>query len=265
MRVGFCQFDVVHKNVDANIAKIKELIRNVDADLIVLPELCISGYFFQSKDELFLYSSERVQKRIIRELTTISKRNDVYIVAGIAEKEGDSVYNTAIVVGDKGLLGKHRKVNLSKNETIFSRGNKLAIITIGDVKIGIVICFESWFPESFRLLALQGAQIICCPVNFGGPWTLDVMKVRALENKVYTIMANRIGQELIKNEKADFRGESQIIDYGGNVLVSAGREECLKIVEIHPDDVLVKNNIICDDLLYEMSMYKRYVHYDLYK
>ena len=57
------------------------------------------------------------------------------------------------------------------NEKIFDRGSTFEVITLGKVKIGIVICFESWFPESYRLLALQGAQIICCPSNFGGPLT----------------------------------------------------------------------------------------------
>lgn len=261
MKVGFCQFNVFHKDIEANLNKIKAMINKIEADLIVLPELCLTGYYFKSKDELLSYSNETNQQRIISELQILAKSNDLFIVAGISEKEEENLYNSAIVIGPEGYIGKHRKVNLTKNEMIFNRGNIFETIIIGNVKIGIAICFDSWFPESFRLLALKGAQIICCPSNFGGPWTLDVMKVRSLENKVYTIMANRIGSEKMENDEADFRGESQIIDYGGNVLAKAENDECIKIVDINPEDTITKNNIICDDMIYEMNLYKKYINY----
>lgn len=261
MKIGFCQFNVVYKNVEANLNRIKVMINNSGADLIVLPELCFSGYFFHSKEELFQYSNERIQKNIISELQQIAKDNDLYIVAGIAEKEVDKLYNSAIIVGPEGCIGNHRKVNLTVNENIFDRGSMFEVITIGKVKIGIVICFESWFPESYRILSLQGAQIICCPSNFGGPLTPDVLKVRSLENKVYTVLANRTGSEYSGTETEHFRGESQIIDYEGNILAKAGNEDCIKVVDINPYETLRKDNIICDDMLFEMSKYEKYVKY----
>jgi len=181
----------------------------------------------------------------------------------MAEREGDKLYNSAIVIGPEGYIGKHRKVNISKNEKIFDRGKYFEIFKIGSVKIGIVICFESWFPESIRILALQGAQIICCPMNFGGPWTPNVIKVRSLENKVFTIMANRVGEEWIDSEEAKFRGESQIVDYGGNVLAQVAKEECIRTVDINPEKVKKKDNIVCEDMEYEMGLYREYVKYTL--
>ena len=77
MKIGFCQFNVVHKNIEANLNRIKEMINNSGADLIVLPELCISGYFFRSKKELFQYSDEKVQKKIVSELQKIALSNDL--------------------------------------------------------------------------------------------------------------------------------------------------------------------------------------------
>jgi len=263
MKIGFCQFDVVHSNIEANLKKIAGLLKDTEADLIVLPELCFSGYSFPSKKAVFPFANNSAQKKIFNKLSIISKTKGIYLIAGMAEKEGDRLYNSAIVIGPEGYVGKHRKINISKNEKIFDRGKFFEIFKIGNVKIGIAICFESWFPESMRILMLQGAQIICCPTNFGGPWTLDVMKVRSLENKVFTIMANRIGKELVDSEKAKFRGESQIIDYGGNVLVRAAEEECVRIVNINPEETKKKDNIVCEDMEYEMGLYKEYVKYTL--
>lgn len=266
MKVGFCQFDVVYKNVEANLNKVKELLSSVEADLIVLPELCFSGYYFQTKEELNKYSDDTVQSKIINGLHKIAKSKNMFIVTGLAESDDDKLYNSAFLIGPNGFIGKHRKMNITQNEKVFDRGNnfeifEIEIVNTGKVKIGILICFESWFPESYRILKKKGAQIICCPSNFGGYWTLDVMKVRSLENKVYTVMANRTGKEMIENEEAEFRGESQIIDYGGNVLIQAKDNECIMTFDIEPDKVILKDNIICDDMNYEMSLYEEYVEY----
>lgn len=263
MKVGFCQFNVAYKNIEANLNKIKDMISDSDADLIVLPELCLSGYYFKTKEELYEYADESVQTRMISELQLISKRKDMYIVTGIAEKEKDKLYNSAFVIGPEGLIGVHRKVNLTVNEKIFDRVNGFEILNLGNVKIGIVICFDSWFPESYRLLSLKGAQIICCPANFGGHWTPEVLKVRSLENKVYTILSNRTGIEKIDNIDEEFRGESQIIDYEGKVLAKANQEECLMITDIDPEAVIKKNNMISDDMNFELEMYKDFVEYKL--
>lgn len=266
MKVGFCQFDVSYKNVEGNLVKVKEMLSEAEADLIVLPELCFSGYYFQTKEELFKYSDDTIQKKIIGELHNIAKSKNMYIVTGLAEKVKDKLYNSAFLIGPEGLIGKHHKINLTTNEKVFDRGKDVAIFEISDkksgkVKIGILICFESWFPESYRILSKKGAQIICCPSNFGGTWTHDVMKVRSLENKVFTVMANRTGKEMIENEEAEFRGESQIIDEGGNVLVQANNDECIMTFEIEPNKTGIKNNIICDDMNFEMSLYNEYLDY----
>lgn len=263
MKVGFCQFNVAYKNIEANLNKIKDMISGSDADLIVLPELCLSGYYFKTKEELNEYADESVQARMISELQLISKRKEMYIVAGFAEKEKDKLYNSAFVIGPEGLIGVHRKVNLTVNEKIFDRGNGFEIINLGNVKIGNVICFDSWFPESYRLLSLKGAQIICCPANFGGHWTPEVLKVRSLENKVYTILSNRTGIEKVDNNDEEFRGESQIIDYEGKVLAKANQGDCLMLVEIDPEVVIKKNNMISDDMNFELDMYKDFVEYKL--
>jgi predicted amidohydrolase len=261
MKIGYCQFNVAYADIDRNLQTISHLLEKVSAELIVLPELCMSGYYFTDRYELQRISVKQNQDKIIKTLNRIARSKQLHIVAGISETENDNLFNTALIIGPNGVIGKHRKVNLTTNETLFTRGDKCEIFEIGQVKIGIAICFESWFPESFRLLSIKGAQIICCPSNFGGPWTLDVMKVRALENSVYTIMCNRIGYEHIGHEQVKFRGESQVIDVGGNILIQAQDEESVGIVDVNPGAAKTKENIICIDMEYERQLYSKYVSY----
>lgn len=262
MKVGFCQFNVVKKEIDANLKKINRMLEDADVKLVVLPELCMTGYVFTSKDELIELSGEGQVNYIIEQLTSLCKRKDFYIVAGISEAEGDKLYNTAIVVGPSGLEGKYRKMHPSKFETIFEHGNSLDVFDIEGIKIGITICFDIWIPEATRLLVLKGAQIICCPSNFGGPWTKDIARTRAMENKVYSILCNRIGEEPMDGDVAHFRGESQIVDYMGDVLAEANNEECVCIVDIEPEEVVTKETIMSRGLFDELKNYGGMVKYN---
>ena len=87
------------------------------------------------------------------------------------------------------------------------------------------------------------------------------MKVRSLENKVYTVLANRTGSEISGSETEHFRGESQIIDFEGNILTKAENEDCINVVNVNPDETLRKDNLICDDMLFEMSKYEKFIKY----
>jgi predicted amidohydrolase len=181
----------------------------------------------------------------------------------MSEAVGNKLYNTAVVVGPEGLIGKHRKMHPSKFETIFEHGCGLDVFDIEGVKIGVTICFDIWIPEAARVLALKGAQVICSPCNFGGPWTLDIARTRAMENKVYSILANRIGQEPMGEDIAHFRGESRIIDYMGDILAQAGDEECVKVVDIEPEEVIKKDTIMSSDLFNELQNYGDIVRYSI--
>ncbi|MCG8642661.1 MAG: hypothetical protein MI862_23245, partial [Desulfobacterales bacterium] len=119
------------------------------------------------------------------------------------------------------------------------------------------ICFDSWFPELCRALTLKGAQIICHPANFGGRMSLEIMKVRAMENMVYTVTSNRIGTEENGNISAKFCGESQIISWNGDVLSCADDQDSIFVTEVDPKQALKKSNVMCQDLLYELNFYNR--------
>ena len=97
-----------------------------------------------------------------------ARRHNIYIVAGIAERAGGALYNSAVVLGPSGYIGTFRKVHLWAAENLFFEPGDLGFpvfkTPIG--RIGVAICYDGWFPETFRLQALQGADIVCVPTNW---------------------------------------------------------------------------------------------------
>ncbi len=247
MRLAFCQTRIVHASVRQNIETIEAMLKTVNADLCVLPELAITGYYFEEKKDLIALS-KAYNPVVIERLTALSKKTETGYLIGLAEVTADKLYNTAYLIGPKGIMGKHRKMHLTKNETVFDAGETLALIPFKDINIGVAICFETWFPEYFRRLADLGADVVLCPANFGGPWTLDVCRVRALENSLPVVLANRLGEEMIDGEKAFFCGQSQIIDGYGNRVLTAGEEPCVGVFMIDLSQFSRDKNIICDDV-----------------
>lgn len=257
MKVGFYQFDVKFGEKEMNIKKVSENLLKTDFDLIVLPELFNSGYLFTSKELLKEMAEEVPDGKTTEALIEVAEKMNGYIVAGIIEIDNGKIYNTAVVVGPEGFIGKHRKVHLSKYElNFFSRGKSFEVFEIGVAKIGIVTCFDSWFPEAARLLMLKGARILCHPSNFGGTKSLDVIRIRALENMVYAITANRTGIEYGEGFDAEFRGESRITNIDGTIIECADSEESLKIIDIDPELAARKSNHLCADLFEELSVYE---------
>jgi hypothetical protein len=120
---------------------------------------------------------------------------------------------------------------------------------------GVLTCFDLWMPEAARLLVRQGAQLLCCPANYGGPWTTQLARMRAMENATPLICANRTGVEMYAGVEATFRGESQIVGPMGEVWTSATEETALGLSIIDPTAHILKANPMCDDLMEEASRY----------
>ncbi len=235
MKIGFIQTSPVLGQTDQNLARIEELIRQTEgADLLVLPELCHCGYRFESRQEAWALSETVADSRIVHLLHALCKERHLHLVVGLNEREGDKLYNTAVLIGPSGLMGKYRKMHLYLNEKdIFEPGNLgLPIYDIGLCRIGMLICFDWRFPEVWRILALKGADIICHPSNLVTPGLCQkTLPAHALCNLVYVITANRIGTE----RDLTFTGLSTMVDPRGNVLLQASpdREE-IGLVEIDP-------------------------------
>ncbi|MCX7785202.1 MAG: acyltransferase [candidate division WOR-3 bacterium] len=254
MKIGFYQFAPVLGKKQVNLKKIESTLSKVSADLIVLPELCNSGYMFQSRAELGKMAEPIPEGETTQFFLNIAKEKNFFLVAGLAERKGKNIYNSAVFVSPQGKVEVYRKGHLfCEEKLIFQPGNtRYNVYDCRKVKIGIIICFDYIFPEAIRSLALKGAQIICHPANLILPYGERVTIVRAIENRVFLIMANRTGIESRGHKQLKFIGRSQIVSPTGEILVKAKtNEETVKIVDIDPKEALNKyvtpyNNIISD-------------------
>ena len=145
-------------------------------------------------------------------------------MVGFNERHNALLYNSAILIGPKGYIGKYRKLHLFMNEKdYFKPGDVgLPVFDIGLCKIGMLVCFDWIFPEVWRILALKGAEIICHPSNLILPgFAQKAVPIHALTNRVYIVTANRIGTE----GDLSFTGLSTIADPKGEILVQASQAE----------------------------------------
>lgn len=236
IKVGFVQTHPEFGEVDANLSHTKQLWQDRKADLLVLPELFNTGYQFQSLAEARNLSESIPDGPTTRFLIDWARESGMTIVAGLAELDGKTLYNSAVIVGPQGFIGKFRKAHIFDSENNFFEPGDLpfTVFDAGLAKVGIMICFDWRFPETARTLALQGADIIAHPANLVLPHCPQAMITRCLENRVYAITTDRVGTEKrAPGDPLKFIGQSQVVDPDGTVLVRASedREEA-HVVEI---------------------------------
>ncbi len=255
IRAGFIQTKPIFGETEENIKNVTKKFKKIDADIIVLPELFNTGYNFRTKREL-MPLAEAIDGKTVKGLQNIAKQKDMCIVAGIAEKDNGKIYNSgAMITRDK--VNIYRKTHLFGNEkNIFEPGNTgFNVFDFKGAKIGMMVCFDWFFPESARTLALKGCDLIAHPANLVLPYCPDAMRTRANENRVFTITCDRIGTE----KNLAFIGMSQITDTKGNVLYRASKDkEETKVLEINIEDARNKKVTEKNDLLKDrrIEMYK---------
>lgn len=236
IKVGFLQTQPEFGAVEANLSQAKNLWGERKADLLVLPELFSTGYQFQSLAEARNLSETIPDGPTTRFLIDWASDSGLTIVAGLAERDGKTLYNSAVIVGPEGLIGKFRKAHIFDSENNFFQQGDLpfTVFDAGFAKIGIMICFDWRFPETARTLALQGADIIAHPSNLVLPHCPQAMITRCLENRVYAVTCDRVGTEnRAPGDPLKFIGQSQVVDPDGTVLVRASEDqEEAHVVEI---------------------------------
>jgi predicted amidohydrolase len=131
------------------------------ADLALFPELMVHGHCTPNTWEI----AERVPEgESVEALCGIARRSRLFLCAGLSEKENDIVYNTQVLVGPAGYIGKQRKLHMSRDESFFYKGGReIRVFDLGKCKVGIVICYDNQFPEVARIVALKGADVILMP------------------------------------------------------------------------------------------------------
>jgi predicted amidohydrolase len=258
MHVGFYQFAPEFGDKAANLAKVEQRLLNLnrpdqDQSIIVLPELFSTGYCFSSRDELAALAEETSSGPTAARLRKLARQTGLVIVAGIAERAGEMLYNSCVVMLPDGNQFTYRKIHLFCREKLYfdQSHDRPQIWKIGNANVGAVICFDYFFPELARLLALAGAQIICHPANLVLPFAQQMTVTRSLENRVFWVLGNRIGTEAWGGRRLTFTGQSQVVSPDGDLLFRAGsEEEVLKLVPIDPgqaDDKMVGDNEVFRD------------------
>lgn len=249
------QFSPQFGDIEGNLERICRMIVSCGADLIVFPELSLSGYQFQNRDEAFSLAIEIPGGREIDILQQAANDTDTHVVLGVAERSGDSLYNSALlikpaakIIDNDEAVTIYRKLHLFDREKEIFNPGATALKAVDTIvgRIGMMICFDWIFPEVARILALDGAQILCHPSNLVLQYCQRAMFARSVENGVYSITCNRIGTESRTEKELTFTGSSQILGNRGELLAQAGSdsEEIIR-VEIEPavaDDKMISDN-----------------------
>ena len=255
LRVACLQMEPRVGHKEANLVRSLELLAlaaEAGAQLAVLPELCNSGYVFETREEAFALSEEVPAGESCQAWLDAARKHSLYIVAGITERERDKLYNSAAVLGPNGHVGTYRKNHLWGAENLFFEPGDLGVpvFHIGAGRIACAICYDLWFPEIFRLAALQGADLLCVPTNWvpmpAQPENFPVMaNILAMggahSNSMFVAAADRVGVERAQ----PFLGNSLIVSHTGWPLAgpaSSDREEML-IADLNLSDARRKRNL----------------------
>jgi len=218
------QFDPQFGQKEENVKRTIELICKVadqGANVITLPELCNTGYVFNTREECFSLMEKVPEGPTTQAWMEIAKERGVYISGGLGEMgEDGKAYNSCVLVGPDGFIGKHRKLHLWEDDKVFFEpgdlGHQVFQTPIG--RIGMLICNDMWYFESFRLLALMGADVVLCPTNWvveidGPAKTLgpQLCMTNAGCNNMFVVAADRVGIE----RGCEFPGMSCIVGTDG--------------------------------------------------
>jgi beta-ureidopropionase len=206
-------------DIDYNVRQAKNTLRIADnnhVDVLVLPEMANSGYYFDSYDEVKRSSEKIPTGPLSRELIKWSRKGHL-VVAGINESAEDGLYNSAAIMANGVHLGTYRKHHLfgPEKEWFLNGAPEPEVFRYVNLLFSVVICFEWNFPDRIRSAATRGAKLILHPVNSSNYRWRDAMKAIANDNGVFTASANRVGKE----GDCTFSGESSIIDPNGEIIL----------------------------------------------
>ncbi len=252
MKVGYYQFRPLFGKIGKNVKKVIDVLDGVEADIIVLPELAFTGYYFKDKQEAITLAEDVNSSKTIKKLSSLCQKNNFYIVSGFTEKSEGQCYNSSVLIGPNGLEHTYRKLHLFNEEkNIFTPGDTaLTVHDIRGAKIGIMICFDWAFPEVTRSLALQGADLICHPSNLVLTYCQETMLSRCLENGLFAVTANRYGADKRPQGVIKFTGKSQVVAPGGKLIHrAASQRDELYITDIDINLAREKHITPLNDLL----------------
>ncbi len=262
--VACIQFEPRVGRKEENVAhSVRLLNRAADegAGLCVLPELCNSGYVFNTRAEAYGLAEEVPGGPTTQTWMRVARERNLFVAAGIAECAEGRLYNSAVLVGPGGYIGKYRKMHLWHEEKLFFEPGDLGFPVFATPlgRLGMGICYDIWFPETLRLLAVQGADLVCVPTNWvpmpaqppdQWPMAVYLCMTAAHTNGIYVAAADRIGVE----RQQPFLGHSVIVGPAGWPVAgpASGDEEQIvsarcNLVEARRTKTLSDLNVIMRD------------------
>lgn len=230
MRIAGVQIDIKIGDLDGNLGRIESRFREAriaGAELVVFPECATSGYCFDNLSEARPFA-QNVPGPVTESLQGVCRKVGGFAAFGMLETASDGgVFNTAVLVGAEGVVGSYRKIHLPYLgvDRFATYGDRqFAVHGVSGVNVGLNICYDAGFPESSRIMSLQGADLIVLPTNWAAAslhLAEHTISTRALENGVYYIAVNRVGEE----NGTRFIGISSICAPDGEVLAVSARDE----------------------------------------
>lgn len=248
IKVAGVQMDVAFANTAKNLNRIEEGLRKAaaqQAKLVVFPECAVTGYCYETLAEA-MPLAESVPGPVTERLATLCHELKVFAVTGMLERDGDRLFNACVLTGPDGLVAGYRKIHLPflGIDCFATPGDRpFAVHEAAGVQVGMHICYDSAFPESARTMALSGAELLVLPTNFppAAECLADhVIPARAMENGVYVMSVNRVGEE----RGFRFIGHSKICDADGRILAAADHtEEAILYADIDPSRARNKHRV----------------------
>ena len=207
-------------SMNGRLGEVEQVLAEIDAwcgraveqnaEFVVFPELVIHGHCTPNTWEL----AEAVPDGpSVARLIELAANHGVVLSVGLSEKEHDLVYNTQVLVGPDGYIGKQRKIHLSRDEVLFYKGGReLPVFDIGKCRVGTIICYDNQFPELSRILALRGAEVLLMPHaarqkmwndtpesmaaarNHSHDYFISCYAMRARENSCFVVLADQAGR-----------------------------------------------------------------------
>jgi N-carbamoylputrescine amidase len=251
LRVACAQYAIREGDSEYNLGRSHHLIQRAverGADLVILPELANSGGDLGSYARALELAEDFFGGPTVRAWREQAGGSGITVVGGLLEREGDTLYNSAVLLAP-GVTGRYRKTHLwNKEKLLYEPGQELPVFDTPLARIGVLICYDAWFPEAARTVALRGAQMLCVPSNAPDDWVpeeqrrggLTMLNVHAIAhanaNRLFVACANRVGD--------GYLGRSCIVDPTGGVLALGDpTEEGLVLADVDPSRALSEKHL----------------------
>jgi predicted amidohydrolase len=244
-KIALAQISCRQGDKKANLQKMEEYARKAkeqNAELVVFPELSLTGYIV--RDEIYELA-EKIPGPSIDFMEKLAEEIEVHIIFGmpeLSEKTEATVYNSAVLIGPRGLIGRYRKIYLPNHSVFeekryFRPGYQVGTFETELGKIGLIICYDIFFPEVSRLARLEGAKLIVCisaSPAIRRTFFETLTAARAIENAAFLAYVNLVGIE----DGLQFWGGSRLIGPNGNIITRAAYdEEKLVVSEVDYADI----------------------------